>query len=396
MSRPLDTVPRYDLFIASAVVTVAILPSFMTGALAVQMRAELEATPAIIGLAIGGFFAASALGSAPMGRLVERIGAGWGMRLCSAGAALVLGAVALLAHSTLRLMAILVVGGAINAFANPASNLFLARTMPEGRRGLVFGIKQSAIPVATFLAGLAVPGLALTVGWRWAFVLAAAAGLVLAVAIPRKERPGSDFRSRSVQPPAEPAMSTLVLVALAGAAALAIFGGQSLGAFLVSFAVEVGISEAAAGWLLAMSSVAGIASRIMSGWIIDSHGRGGPRPRWGLRGVAVLLVLGALGYAMLATEVSAMAWVAAPLAFAGGWGWSGLLTYSVVEANPATPAASTGVAQTGIFVGASLGPPTFGAIAEAVSYRAAWLAVAAGALAALGVLMAVEANLHRE
>ncbi|MGH9168200.1 MAG: MFS transporter, partial [Acidimicrobiia bacterium] len=195
MSRPLDTVPRYDLFIASAVVTVAILPSFMTGALAVQMRAELEATPPIIGLAIGGFFAASALGSAPMGRLVERIGAGRGMRLCSAGAALVLGAVALLAHSTLRLMAILVVGGAINAFANPASNLFLARTMPEGRRGLVFGIKQSAIPVATFLAGLAVPGLALTVGWRWAFVLAAAAGLVLAVAIPGKERPGSDFRN---------------------------------------------------------------------------------------------------------------------------------------------------------------------------------------------------------
>ena len=395
MSRRLDTVPRYDLFVASAVVTVAILPSFMTGALAVQMRAELEATPAIIGLAIGGFFAASALGSTPMGRLVERIGAGWGMRLCSAGAGLVLGAVALLAHSSLRLMAILAVGGAINAFANPASNLFLARTMPEGRRGLVFGIKQSAIPVATFLAGLAVPGLALTVGWRWAFVLAAAAALVLAASIPGKERPASGFRDRSVQPPAEPAMSTLVLVALAGAAALAIFGGQSLGAFLVSFAVDVGISEGSAGWLLAMSSVAGIASRIMSGWIIDRHGRGGPRPGWGLRGVAVLLVLGALGYALLATEVSVMAWVAAPLAFAGGWGWSGLLTYSVVEANPASPAASTGIVQTGLFVGASLGPPAFGAIAQAVSYRAAWLAVAVGALAGLGALSAVQARLNR-
>lgn len=190
-------------------------------------------------------------------------------------------------------------------------------------------------------------------------------------------------------------MSTPQLVVLAGVAALAIFGAQSLGAFLVSFAVEIGIAEAAAGWLLAASSVAGIASRITSGWIIDRHGRGGPRPGWGLRGVVVLLVLGAAGYGLLSTQIPLLALAAAPLAFAGGWGWSGLLTYAVVEANPATPAASTGIIQTGIFVGGTLGPPLFGAIVQAVSYRAAWLAAGAAALAALAVLIVIEARQRR-
>ena len=54
-----------------------------------------------------------------------------------------------------------------------ASNTSLSRQVPAGRQGLSFGVKQAAIPVSTLLAGAAVPVVALTVGWRWAFVLAA-------------------------------------------------------------------------------------------------------------------------------------------------------------------------------------------------------------------------------
>ena len=46
-----------------------------------------------------------------------------------------------------------------------------AGQVPAGRQGLSFGVKQAAIPVSTLLAGAAVPTVALTLGWRWAFVL---------------------------------------------------------------------------------------------------------------------------------------------------------------------------------------------------------------------------------
>lgn len=37
-------------------------------------------------------------------------------------------------------------------------------------RGLVFGLKQAAIPLATMLGGVSAPAIAVTLGWRWASV----------------------------------------------------------------------------------------------------------------------------------------------------------------------------------------------------------------------------------
>ena len=51
--------------------------------------------------------------------------------------------------------------------------------MPSPYRSLAFGLKQSSVPLATFLSGLAIPFVALTLGWRWAFVLAAALAALL-------------------------------------------------------------------------------------------------------------------------------------------------------------------------------------------------------------------------
>ena len=69
--------------------------------------------------------------------------------------------------------------------AQPAANLLLARAVPADRQGLAFGIKQSAIPAAAMLGGLAVPSIALTWGWRWAFAAGGAFALMSAVTVPR-------------------------------------------------------------------------------------------------------------------------------------------------------------------------------------------------------------------
>src|SRR5205823_1137887 len=69
------------------------------------------------------------------------------------------------------------------------SNLTLARSVPAHRLGLSFGVKQAAIPLATLLAGAAVPAVALTVGWRWAYVIAAGLAVLALVGAPRAGEP---------------------------------------------------------------------------------------------------------------------------------------------------------------------------------------------------------------
>jgi MFS family permease len=86
----------------------------------------------------------------------------------------------------------LAIGGAANALAHPASNGFIVDQVAVQRRAFAFGLKQAAIPAATLAAGLSVPILALTVGWQWAYVGAAAGAVILvaalAIMVPHKSR----------------------------------------------------------------------------------------------------------------------------------------------------------------------------------------------------------------
>ncbi len=66
--------------------------------------------------------------------------------------------------------------GSANSVAQPAINLFMAEQVPLERQGLAFGIKQSAIPGAILVSGLALPLIALPLGWRSAFALAGVGG----------------------------------------------------------------------------------------------------------------------------------------------------------------------------------------------------------------------------
>ena len=97
-----------------------------------------------------------------------------------------------LAHSLPVLVVALGFGGLSNALAQPAANALVVRSVAARRQGLALGVKQAAIPMATLLAGLAVPSLGLTVGWRWAFVGAAGLSVAATTLVPpelRRRRP---------------------------------------------------------------------------------------------------------------------------------------------------------------------------------------------------------------
>ncbi|MGH2751815.1 MAG: MFS transporter [Actinomycetota bacterium] len=360
------------------------LPVFLVGGLAVQIRNELELPISRIGFLTAIFFLSSAAFSAWAGRIAERIGAGRSMRISGAlGALSLIGLASSSSYS--GLMAALVLGGVASALAQVGANLHLATRVDRTRQAFAFGIKQSGIPAATLLGGLAVPLIALTVGWRWAFALGAALSVAVVLGVPRSS---SRPRSRHDERARPHNVGALVVLAIAGA-----FGSgaaNAMGAYLVDSSVGAGVAEGAAGLLFATGSMAGLSVRVGAGWLADR--RTGGRLLW----VSGLYLIGSVGFLLQATRSTNLLLLATILCFAGGWGWPGLFNFAVVTRNPNAPAAATGLTQTGVYLGGMSGPLLFGVVAEQMSYRAAWLGAAAFGLIACGSVLAGRHMLLRE
>jgi MFS family permease len=123
--------------------------------------------------AVSCFFAAAATTALLGGGIVDRLGRRRGTVL--AGPISVLGGAGLAwgARSYAALVVSLIVLGIANAAMQVTSNLSLAKSIPPRRQGVAFGVKQSAIPFAIVLGGLAVPSVGVIIGWRWTFGITA-------------------------------------------------------------------------------------------------------------------------------------------------------------------------------------------------------------------------------
>lgn len=361
---------------AVAVTTVTVLPVFLTGGLAVQISAELGFDPAGLGLIVALFFGISALASLPCGWLVERYGSGTTSRVAVLGAAAVMGGVALFARSYPALVAILLGSAWCNVLGQLSSNLTLSRYAPAGQLGLSFGIKQSAIPTATLLSGAAVPAVALTVGWRWAFAIGAGLALAALLVAPRE----ASGRERTPATPGERATAALSVIGIASG--LAAGSCTALGIFLVASAVDRGIDPGAAGLTLTLGSVVGLTLRLVHGWAADRRSGGH------IAVVAASLVLGAGGLVLLAVPGTPALIVGTVLGFGFGWAWPGLLQFAVVRLNPSAPAAATSIVQVGVYGGGFIGPVGFGFLATHFSFPTAWLVGAATMLVAAVLMVA--------
>jgi predicted MFS family arabinose efflux permease len=241
------------------------------------------------------------------------------------------------------------------------------------------------VPAAAFLAGIAVPTIALTVGWRWAFRGAVLVALIAAATIPRHEEP------HLINPPSrtdtsksgKPATPLRLLVILAVAVGLGTGGVDTVAAFIVSYSVDVGLGENAAGLLLAIGSLCGVAARVIAGWLIDRIRHAD------LTAVAAMIGTGAAGVILLNLGGRPGLIIGGLLAFVAGWGWAGLFTFAVVKDNPDAPAAASGITQTGKYIGAALGAPIFRTIADRVSFTAAWWFTTSVLLIAAGLILYV-------
>jgi MFS family permease len=380
-----DSISWRAVIPAIAAVTVSILPGFLTAGLAVQVSADIGLTLAGLGAVIAVFFAASAAASSVMGSLVQRAGWAAGVRLSSILAAVTLGGIGFWATTPLILGAWFVLGGLGAGLSQPAANLTVARCVPSQRHGLLFGVKHASVPVATLLAGVSVPAIALTVGWEWAYWGGAILALLVAVVVPYKPA-DHETGAGSPDPPrgtGRPTTPLPLLIALSIAAILGIGGIDALASFFVTYAVDIGIGEGAAGLLLAAGSAAGIVTRLVAGWLIDRTQRAD------LTAIATMLAIGALGIAAIATGGEVGLLLGGLVGFAAGWGWSGLFTFAVVKDNPEAEASATGITMTGVWIGAAVGPLLFGVVADSFSFAVAWWGTAASLIGAAAIVLYV-------
>lgn len=369
--------PGRSVVPGTALIVAGVLPGFLTASLAPRIRHDFSFGDSVLGLAVAIFYLTSMVSSTPSGHLVERIGARRGMLLGAGLTSLAGLAIAVFADSAAGLIAILLVAGLGTAIGGPAVSALLRRNVDTGRHGLAFGAQQSGASIGALLAGLALPVVAIPLGWRWAYAGAAVLALV-AVALAPAPGPGEPPRL-AAQP--EPAPHHLTSIrALAVAAVLASAAGVGFIAFLVTYSIDQGIGEGAAGLLLGAVSLIATISRVGLGVFADRSGGDA------LRITTLLLAGSAAGYLLLISGEPALIVVAALIVGSMGWSWPGTLTLAVVFRRPDAPARAVGVMMSGLFAGAAGGPLLVGLLAEHDHFAAAWSLCAGLALAAAATI----------
>lgn len=347
----------------------SMLPVALLGALVVQLRSDIDLSTVQLGATIAGFSGVAAVASIAGGRLADRLGwvrSIWLAAMFLSVPLLLLGTVTRTAG---QIAFLFLIAGLGNAVAQPAANLAIIRGVPPGRQGFAFGVKQAAVPAGSILAGIAVPLIGLTIGWRWAFIASAALILIVATSAPWRRRgpigpSGGALRMRTVL-----GDRALLLMTLANYTSA--MGLNSLFAFIVEASVARGIEPAIAGLLLSLAGGFGAASRLIVGWLAD---RRVLTVRGTLHETAAYAAIGVLGMFVLGRSGTTVPVIALGLLLAAGFGfaWSGQFNLVVTRVWRLTPAAATGVTQTGLWMGGMLGPLLFGYIASNVSYAAAF------------------------
>jgi cyanate permease len=367
---------------ASAVlgITTSIAPVFMIATSASMIRQDMPLDEAQLGFLTMAFFGTVAVASVSSGHLVTRIGPARSLRVTALLGAIGLVGIGLFAKTPAQLLIWILVPGLACSISMPAGGAALA-SLEMRRRSLLFGILQSAAPLASLIAGLLLPTLAGAMGWRGPFLVAATL-TVLTAFLPPKGTPGS--RRPRPRRDGGGGRRSAGLVLLALAIGLGAAPGVSVGAFLADTVVSGGADPLHAGLLLAVASFAGLFMRAGAPVVAE---------RFAIRllpATAGMFLMAAVGYALLGVGQRWSWWVlGGVIAYGFGYGWSGLVFYAVVRMRPDAPAYATGVVNAGSAAGASIGPGVFGVVARGSSYTTAWLGAAVVSAVAAMVLRRV-------
>lgn len=339
---------------------------------------------------IGAFSSLTFLGGSAIsfvsGALIRRYGP---IRSCQAGLLFAAAALALIGTGVvwLMLVAAFAVGLGYGP-TTPAGSQILARVTPPAYRGLVFSIKQAGVPLGGFLAGLALPWITVRFGWQAGLAAVAAAVALTALASQPLRRGFDGDRDPSQRISAAATMGAIGLVARhAGLRRICVMSftfaatQNCVFAFLVTFLVaHLGYDLVTAGAVYSTMQAAGVAARILWGWVADRLGAA--------RGVLTWIGFGSAAF-LLALALASQTWpvvlVAGVSALVGvtASGWNGVYLAEVARIAPDAVSHATGGTLVFTYLGVVAGPALFsGAVAATGDYASGFHMAAA--LAAIG------------
>lgn len=300
------------------------------------------------------------------------------------------GLVAILPHVAFFFLSSIALGLGYGMLTPSASNLLL-RFTPAKRRNLIFSIKQTGVPLGWAAIALLAPVLTVAFSWRVSMFVVLAYSVTGALLLERWRTHWDDDRD----PGAASRTNLLTGVGvlwryptlryLAMAGFFFSFVQLCLGTFTVNLLVqEAGYGLVAAGAMLSLVQISGMAGRLAFGWIADRSG----------------MALAVLALTSLAAAVGCVAslWIASrpPVAAlavfyalfgVAAYGWNGVMHAQIARLSPpGMVSVATGGIMVWIFGGILAGPALFAATYRGIgSYADTFglLAVAALASAAL-------------
>lgn len=280
----------------------------------------------------------------------------------------------------------------------PSASHLLMRFTPENRRNLLFSVKQTGVPFGGIGAALIAPAVATAFGWRWALIVSAIVLSVLIVMFERRRIYWDDDRNPLAPVVVNPLIGIVTIWRQRALRYLSISGAClvvpqfAISTFtVVLFVEELGYTLVAAGVVLTASQVAGVAGRVLWGWLADvTHN--------------CYTVLSALSVVMLAMSLVCFTltpqWpivAACALFFVFGStasGWNGAFLAEVARLTPRADVVKvTGGALFYVNVGKMLGPIAVANLYVLTgSYVTSFGLLAVTAAAALACLLAARAS----
>lgn len=385
---PVGAMLGTQIMVSLAVLSLSVLMPAVARDLAIDPKL-VGAFTAII-YAVASFVALASAGP------ISRLGA---VRVCqvamlAAAAGLAVNAVASVFAVILAVALIGVAQGPIN----PASAHILSQRVPRNWFSLVFSVKQTGVPLGFATAGVLLPLLLPTLGWRGASLFAA--GMLLAGAVVLELLRARLDASVAPSGPSRGIWSSIVYVmrhpemrVLGWSALLYVVAQHTFTFFLVTYLYEhCRLSIAEAGFLLFLAQIGGTVQRLVLGALGDRF------PRMMLLGwTGIGIAVGSAATGMIAPDTPY--WQIGLIVLAYGTvviSWNGVSIAEFAHLAPQGQTAAVAAVQTALaFSGAVIGPPLFGLIATVADYRTAFLLVAACVLAAAAWQIVTSRQLRR-
>lgn len=360
----------YGATVAVLVASMAAAP-LLQGAIAVlgpQLTHELGLTRSQFGLLPSVLFAVATATSAFGANQIARLGSVRGIKLLFVLTAIAT-LLAALAPSFWFLLVAMAIAGVPMALANPSTNQLLHDSVPDRRRGLAAGAKQSGVKVAQVLAGVVVAPLAVWWNWRIALVITALSVLAWVIVPVGGSTRGGTAKKQTHNSGAHTLSAVRWLTLYAGCMGAL---QSAVGSYLPLFGTEsIGLSIPKSGAALSLLGGVGVVTRLLAGLYLERLTA--IRSTFAIDAMATgLSILGLLAADHLASP--GMFFASAVLFGMTAPVWSVYAIFAMVRWTRGRGLDRlTSTMYTGFYAGFMIGPPTFGFFVDhSGGYTLAW------------------------